>query len=89
MGCSLSTPTTHKEPIDNPFANIHKQLQSDVSPKEMAMEDVVIPDKLNLSADDFELGSYLQEGGMGKGEVTYMMLAWHKTGYDALHLLTT
>lgn len=66
MGCANTKPQK-KEPIANPYAKIHRQIKKDEDEaKPLKLEDMRIPDSLKVSARDFEIGSYLQEGGMGK-----------------------
>ena len=70
MGCSNSKPKKVQKPIANPYAKIHKQVKKDEDPedkKPLRIKDMRIPDILKVSAEDFDIGAYLQEGGMGKG----------------------
>lgn len=72
MGCTHSVPKNKSNvPIENPYSKIHRQVRKEEieSNKMLKMSDVVVPNNLLVSADDFEIGSYLQEGGMGKGKV--------------------
>lgn len=72
MGCSNSKAKKPKVPVTNPYAKIHKQREKDVDEvaKVPSLEDITIPDVLKSSAEEFQIGSYLQEGGMGKGAPT-------------------
>jgi hypothetical protein len=82
MGCGNSKPKA-KAPVTNPYAKIHKQLNKDeIKNKALCLEELTIPDILKASADDFEIGSYLQEGGMGKGEhiiLQYLIILCYNT----------
>ena len=67
MGCAQTKPKP--KPVANPYAKIYKQVKkgevADLKP--LRLDEITFPDTLKVSADDFELGSYLQEGGVGKG----------------------
>jgi hypothetical protein len=77
MGCSNSKPKKEKKPVVNPYAKIHRQMRKEEleeaekakQARPLQLQDVMVPPVLQVSPDDFEMGSYLQEGGMGKGGI--------------------
>lgn len=72
MGCQPSKPP--KKPMKNPYVGIHQQVngkdkeaeESRPRPKPMVIEEISIPEGLRVSAEDFDVGSFIQEGGVGK-----------------------
>ena len=48
---------------------LEEQAEKAKQARPLQLQDVMVPPVLQVSPDDFEMGSYLQEGGMGKGRI--------------------